>query len=595
MSITQATLRVDRGARHPEHPRRAASPESGSPKAQSRWRPTAALIAGLVALGVPPADAQILRDEPPGADASSVYLAQGQGPFYPGTGGSAGGVYAPGGAAYGQPSVTSTGTTFGVKARSIVASIALTETLTNNVGLTSSDRARSDLVTELVPRLAINAQRAHASLNGSLAAQIVIYARTTQNDKFYPTIDLLGKVEALERFFFVEGAVSVTQQYFNPFGGQPAGLTNATANRYTAASYRVSPYIQGTTPGNVRYQLRNNNVWTNLYGAPTTTSNVYYDQWLGRIASPVAPFGWAADYERDSVKFEGQAPLVTSLGRGRLLYQADPQLQLSASGGYEDNRYTFTNNRGAIYGAGLRWTPSPRASLAANWEHRFFGSSYSLSFDDRGPLSVVGVRASRGITSYPQQFLSLPATGNVALLLDAIFSSQIPDPVQRQQFIDNLIRDRGLPNSLTSPLNLYAQQILLFESTSATLGLLGARNSAFLTGFYARSEPISGAGTPLPPILAGGTNNTQKGVGLTWTHNFTALLTLTATAIGLQTVANAPLVGKTSQGIVTVSATRSLSPDTRVFAGARYQKANSDVATDYTEAAIFAGLFYTFK
>jgi uncharacterized protein (PEP-CTERM system associated) len=593
MSITQATLRIDRGARHPEQARRAASPGSGFPRAQPRWRSSAALIAGLVALGAPPTQAQILRDGP-GADGSPVYLAQVQGPFSPGIGGSAGGVNAPGGA-YGQPTVTPAGTTFGVRARPIVASIGLTETLTNNVALASSAEAKSDLVTELVPQLTINEVGAHASLNGFVAAPITLYARTKENDQLYPSIGLLGKIEALDRYLFVEGAVSVSQQYFSPFGAQPAGLTNATANRYTSATYRVSPYIQGTTPGNVRYELRNNNLWTNFYGAPATTSNAYYAQWLGNIASPVAPFGWAADYERDSVKFEGQGPLVTNLGRGRLLYQPEAQLQLSASGGYEDNRYTFTNNHGPIYGAGLRWSPSPRANLVANWEHRFFGSAYSFSFDDRGPLSAISVRASRGISSYPQQFLSLPATGNVALLLDAIFISQIPDPAQRQQFVAGLIQDRGLPNSLTGPVNLYTQQILLFESASATLGLLGARNSVFLTGFYLRSEPISGAGTPLPPILVGGTNNTQKGVSLTWTHNFTALLTLNASATGLQTAANAPLVGKTSQGIVSVTATRSLSPDTRVFAGARYQKANSDVATDYTEAAIFAGLFYTFK
>jgi uncharacterized protein (PEP-CTERM system associated) len=594
MSITQATLNVDRGARHPEQPRRAASPGSGSPKARSLWRSFAALIAGLVALGVPPTHAQILRDGPPGADDPPVYLAQVLGPVYPGMGGSAGGVNAPGGA-YGQPTATPSGTTFGVKARPIVASIGLVETLTNNVNLTSSAEAKSDLVTQLVPQLTINEQGAHASLNGFLAAPIVLYARTTENDKLYPSIGLLGKVEVLEKYFFVEGAVSVTQQYFSPFGGQPAGLTNATANRYTSATYRVSPYIQGIAPGNVQYELRNNNLWTNFYGAPATTSNAYYDQWLGNIASPVAPWGWAADYEGDWVKYEGQGPLVTNLGRGRLLYQPDPQLQLSASGGYEDNRYTFTSHRGPIYGAGLRWTPSPRANLVANWEHRFFGSSYLFSFDDRGPLSAISVRATRGISSYPQQFLSLPATGNVALLLDAIFTSQIPDPAQRQQFVANLIQDRGLSNTLTSPVNLYTQQILLFESASVTLGLLGARNSVFLTGFYLRSEPISGAGTPLPPILAGGSNNTQKGVGLTWTHNLTALLTLGATATGLQTIANPPLVGKTNQGIFTVTATQSLSPDTRVFAGARYQKLNSDVATNYTEAAIFAGLFYTFK
>jgi uncharacterized protein (PEP-CTERM system associated) len=590
MSITPTKLRFDRGARQLEHPRRVASPESAFHKAQSPWRPSAVLIAGLVTLGAPATDAQILLREFPGADDAPIYLAQV--PTYPDTGGGAGGLYAPGGG-YGQP--TPTGTTFGVKARPIVGSIGLTETLTNNVNLTPSAKAQSDLITTLVPQITINEQGAHASLNGYLAAPIELYARTTQNDTLYPSIGLIGKLEALQRFFFVEAAVSASQEYLTPFGAQPVDLTNTTANRYTTWSYRVSPYIQGILPGDVRYQLRNNNLWNNFYSAPTTTPNVYYDQWLGNVASPVATFGWAADYVGDWVKFEGQGPLVSNLVRGRLLYRPDPQLQLSASGGYEDNRYTFTDYRGPIYGVGLRWTPSPRANLVANIEHRFFGSSYLLSFDDRGPLSIFSFRAARDITSYPQQFLSLPATGNVPLLLDAIFSSQYPDPAQLQQFVASLIQDRGLPNSLASAINLYTQQILLVESANATLGLLGARNSVFLTGFYLRSEPIAGSGTPLPPALAGGNDNTQKGVSLAWTHNVNALLTLIARVTGLQTVANPPLVGKTNQGIVTVTASQSLSPDTRVFLGGRYQKLNSNVAQDYSEAAIFAGIFYTFQ
>ena len=48
------------------------------------------------------------------------------------------------------------------------------------------------------------------------------------------------------------------------------------------------------------------------------------------------------------------------------------------SGGYEDNRYSVTDYSGAIYGAGLQWKPTERTSLDAKWEHRFFGSSYSV-------------------------------------------------------------------------------------------------------------------------------------------------------------------------------------------------------------------------
>jgi hypothetical protein len=41
--------------------------------------------------------------------------------------------------------------------------------------------------------------------------------------------------------------------------------------------------------------------------------------------------------------------------------------------------------------------------------------------------------------------------------------------------------------------------------------------------------------------------------------------------------------------------TSPVSARTTVFAGARYQISRSDVAVDYNEAAIFAGLTYTYK
>ena len=287
--------------------------------------------------------------------------------------------------------------------------------------------------------------------------------------------------------------------------------------------------------------------------------------------------------------------MITELTRAKLLYQADAQLLVDADGGYEDNRYTFADYKGPIYGVGMQWRPTPRTNLVANWEHRFFGSSYLVSFQHRTPLSAVSAQFSRNITSYPQQFLSLPSTNNVPLLLNLILASRFPDPAQREQIVDTIITDRGLPTVLTGPVNLYTQQILLQESGSLTFGLLGARNAVFLSGYYVRTEPISGAGNPLPPLLAGVNDNTQKGVTLTWTHNVSPSLILTATGTAWQTVANAPHTGKTNQGAATLRAATPISPSTTVYAGARYQKLNSDVQSDYTEAAVFAGLNYIFK
>ncbi len=536
-----------------------------------------------------------------GAAAERVILAQGA--PTPSSAPSGGPVYPPGGPTGGAPGTAPgaegtlpIGQQTGVKPRPLEWSVGVTETLTNNVNLDPSATARGDLVSLITPRLTINEKGPRTSFQGFIAAPAALYVKTgAENNKVYPSVDLLGNADLLEHVFFVDGAVSVSQQFLNPFGSQPADLSTATQNRYTAANYRVSPYLKGVTPAGIQYEVRNNNTWTNLSGAPISTNNAYYDEWLGKLASPVARVGWSLDYDWNNVKFNNQPPLITELTRASVLYQADPNVRVSADVGYEDNRYTFADYRDTIYGVGMLWHPTPRTNVVANWEHRFFGSSYLVSFDHRTPLSAISGQFSRNITSYPQQFLTLPATGNVPLLLNLILASRFPDPVQRSQIVNAIISERGLPTSLSGPVNLYTQQIYLQESGNLTLGLLGARNAVFLVGYYLRTEAISGAGNTLPPELAGLNDNTQKGATLTWTHNLSRTMIMTTTATFSRTTAIAPRTGETNQGLVSVRLATPLSPTTTAFAGARYQKLNSDLTTDYTEAAVFAGFNYIFK
>jgi uncharacterized protein (PEP-CTERM system associated) len=483
-----------------------------------------------------------------------------------------------------------------LKRQTVTPSIAITETLTNNVNLTSSEGARGDLVSLITPSLTIDEMGTRTCLRGTIAAPVALYVKTGgENNTAYPSVSLIGNAEILERIFFIEGAILASEQFLTPFGAQPADLSNATQNRYTAANYRVSPYIKGTTSDGIRYELRNNNTWTNLSGAPIATNNAYYSEWRGNVASPVAQVSWSLDYDWNDVKFNDQSGQISELTRASLFYQVDPSVRVSVDGGYEDNRYTFTDYHDAIYGVGVQWRPTPRTNLVANWEHRFFGSSYLVGFDHRTPLSAVSARFSRNITSYPQTFLTIPPTGNVPLLLDVILSSRFPDPAQRQQIVDALITDRGLPTSISGPVNLYTQQIYLQEDGNLTLGLLGARNVVLIVGYYRRTEAITGAGGTLPPELAGLNDNTQKGVTVNWTHSLDRMLTLNATGTVSQTVAIAPLAGKTNQGLVSLRLTSILSPNTTAFVGARYQKLSSNVANDYNEAALFAGFNYIFK
>lgn len=480
----------------------------------------------------------------------------------------------------------------------ITPSLATTLTATNNVDLAPSDSRRADLVAEITPSIAVNGTGARASIAGQVSLPVVLYARTgSENNKVYPSGRLLGNLELIDQFFFVEGEVSVSQQFLNPFGAQPPDFANATDNRYRSSAYRVSAWIKGTTPGyNVAYELRNNNVWTDLSSSPIATDNARYTQWLAD-ASNANPgtFGWSAHAESMEIRYNDQRPIEMRLVRLKPIYAPDPGLQLWLNAGYEDNQFTLTENDGPIYGAGFEWRPTPRTSVIGNYEHRFFGGSYLFSFDHRTPLSIWNVRVARDITSYPQQVATIPAGVNVAGVFDGLFLSRFADPAERQRAVDEFIRDRGLPSVLSSPVTLYSQQILLQESATASAGLIGARNSVVFTVFYLRSEPIAGSGNPLPPQFAAGNDNTQTGASAAWSLRVTPSVAFSAIVQGSRTEANAPLDWSTRQGSARFVVSSPLSARTTAFAGARYQVFRSDISSDYDEAAVFVGLNHMFR
>ena len=263
-------------------------------------------------------------------------------------------------------------------------------------------------------------------------------------------MNLLGDVSFLDRVLHIEGAINVSQQFFNPFGAQPQDLANATDNRYQSTTYRVSPYVQGVAANGIAYELRNNNVWTNLSGAPIATNNSRYTEWLARVSTPEDRQIWPGSELR---LYGRQVSRTKRLDRCGLrsggvipFYNVDPQLRLGASVGYEDNQGALTSSRGSVYGVGVEWRPTERTKVVGKWEHRYFGSSYLFTFDHRTPLSVWNVQASRNVTTYPQSHWDAwRREASVASYLNQLFLSSIPDAAARQQTVDQFIRDRGLP------------------------------------------------------------------------------------------------------------------------------------------------------
>src|SRR5262249_5413962 len=154
--------------------------------------------------------------------------------------------------------------------------VGLEEVLTDNVALAPSGSEKADLVTVITPGVRVNEKGARASLNGFIVFPILLYASTgAQNNTVLPQANLTGQVEALEKFLYIEGQASIQQTYFNPFGAQPVTVTTATQNRYQANSYRASPYIKGEQKGEVKYELRDDNIWTYLNSTPAAVTQAY--------------------------------------------------------------------------------------------------------------------------------------------------------------------------------------------------------------------------------------------------------------------------------------------------------------------------------
>ncbi len=86
-----------------------------------------------------------------------------------------------------------------------------------------------------------------------------------------------------------------------------------------------------------------------------------------------------------------------------------------------------------------------------SWEHRFFGNSYLVAMDHRTPMTVWSLRASRDVTSFPEQLATLPAGGIVPLMLNELLRTRMPDPVQRAAAVAEFIRSQGLPLVLGEP------------------------------------------------------------------------------------------------------------------------------------------------
>jgi uncharacterized protein (PEP-CTERM system associated) len=478
----------------------------------------------------------------------------------------------------------------------VESSVASNLTWTSN-SLLGVDAAKPDVLIELSPRIAIRGEGSRLRVSGSAEVTAIDYVKNTRSSRLLPTADVTGRLEAVDNFLFLEGGLRVLQETENPFGAQSA--TGSAGETRNSAQLRFSPSIDSTVGSGLRYRARSENLRTwekrAALAVDAPTGSGYFGRHSASITRSPQPLGWHVEAERSDTRYYDsvQPTLTLDVARAGVDYALASDFSIGAHAGVERNSFFRVDRQRSIYGFDLNWRPSERTRFSAFQEERYFGPGWRIEFDHRSPFLAWTLLLSRGTESAPQGQLELPATDNVAALLDTLFTTRFPNPADRAKQVQLFMAQQGLPTSTVRPVNLLSQRLSLATTARGTVALIGARSSALLGLYYVRVVDAPDAGE-----LATGriiNNNVQRGVDLTLTHRLAP--TISASMVfdlsrieALASVAS----DRTTQGGVRASVRVQLAPRSAASFGASARKLASNVTPAGKQVSVFAGLEHGF-
>jgi uncharacterized protein (PEP-CTERM system associated) len=424
--------------------------------------------------------------------------------------------------------------------------------------------------------------------SGNLSGQVQWNQGEGSSTYFRPQASLNGSLEAVNNFFFVDARALVYSQLDNAFLATPGPYS--PTNTSTSYQLGVTPNFRGTAFSQYDYEVRSDNSWTNFTGtSPQYSANNSFN-----IQKSPNPWGGVFNFTQTIVSsdIEGQPNLISYVSRLSLRYAISSSLAVGFRTGLEKYNYTVADRSWQrYYGAEIGWQPSERTSLEGYYEDRVFGNSWNVAFSHRRPLSAFTFNSSRLLTSTPQQFLSVPGLANVQSLLDASLTTRIPDPIERQRAVDELIRQRQIPQDLLAPIIINSEGVQVTESNSATLFLYTRKDSLAFNLFWTSTLSSSGIST-IAPVSS---KTLQRGASANYGRQLNPTTSFNTTATWRNTQNQFDVGQETTQTQIYLSLNWNLSKRTAGTLGTRYQWITSTYTNDAVEAAIFATLSYSFR
>jgi uncharacterized protein (PEP-CTERM system associated) len=465
--------------------------------------------------------------------------------------------------------------------------VTLVQTLSTNGNL--STNARSEQTTEVTPgiRAVFNTPRVQGFVDYSLSA--LFYAQGTSGNQFRNALNANAKVNAWDNRAFVDLSGVVSNQAISAFGPQPVNGRSRT-NQSETARFGFSPYLRGSFAGDTDYELR-----YSLQTADTDTAarSDITDQLVSlRLGSRPAgqTLGWSFNASSGATDYSLVRDTESSSAQGGLIVAVSPQLQVTLLAGVESN--DIITSRKASYntaGVNVEWRPSPNARVFVGVEDRYFGNGHNIAIEYRTGRTLWSYTDSKGVSNNPLQEGAVSLGSNFDFF-DQQYQQQIPDPVLRARFVNELLRFYNLPADALAVQNFLTSSATLDRRQRLSVALSGIRSVWTLSVYRSDSSRLD-------TLVSGGDDfdfNTaieQQGWSLNYAHRLTPLTSLNAGLTNQKSVGSSGLNLRSTTAAVGLGTRLSL----RTSASVQLQRGNySGSLGSYNDTAISGFITHRF-
>ncbi len=388
-----------------------------------------------------------------------------------------------------EPVAAQESTTAAPRAFVITPSVSLQATITDNVGLSSTDK-KADAYTEATAAISIasRAGRVRGSLDYALTSRLGL--RDSNASDLRHTLNALATAELIENTAYVDLRGSISRQAISAFGKQSftPGLDNS--NQTQVATLGIAPYIKGRLGRFAEYRLGLDH--SESHSGTGSASDARATSYSARLngGTPGQGVTWSLDASRqDSGNngFDYQSDRI----RGTASYAVSPELTLTAIGGRESNDFQSNGKRNYNNsGAQLRWIPNQRTSFGALFEKRFFGNSHAIDFSYRTPRTAWSFVDSKDAATTPEQ-LAKVRVGTVYDLFFAQFAVLVSDPVLRDVLVRAFLQANGINPNTPSTRELRVSGFTLSRLQTASVSLTGVRDTLSFRTLFSNSQHVS--------------------------------------------------------------------------------------------------------